>query len=168
MIGPTKNLDISTTGGVNDEAEIFQDTAPSATVVTIGNTTYNNKNNEEYVMYCFHNVEGVQKHGTYTGNGNADNAFIYTGFRPAFVYVKSTANSTPWMMLDTQRDPDNIASNYLLSEANNTEASSGASNAIDIYSNGFKVRSAAADMGAAVEHAWFAFAEIPFKYSTAR
>ena len=167
-LGATVNLDISTTGGSNDEAEIWQDTAPSATLVTIGNTTYNNKDDEIYVMYCFHNVEGFSKFGVYTGNGAADNAFVYTGFRPAFVYIKSTANSTPWMMWDTERDPDNPVINYLLSEANNVEDDSVGDNTIDILSNGFKIRTAAADMGTAVVHAYVAFAETPLKYSNGR
>ena len=167
-LGPTVNLDISTTGGTNDEAEIFQDTAPSATVVTIGNTTYNNKDDEIYVMYSFHDVDGFSKFGVYTGNGAADNAFVYTGFRPAFVYIKSVTNTLPWMMWDTERDPDNPVINYLLSEANNVEANAVASNTIDILSNGFKIRTAAADMGTAVVHAYVAFAETPLKYSNGR
>ena len=167
-LGATVNLDISTTGGTNDEAEIWQDTVPSATLVTVGNTTYNNKDDEIYVMYCFHDVDGFSKFGVYTGNGAADNAFVYTGFRPAFVYIKSTANSTPWMMWDTERDPDNPVINYLLSEANNTEANAVSDNSIDILSNGFKIRTAAADMGQAAVHAYVAFAETPLKYSNGR
>jgi len=167
-LGPTVNLDISTTGPSNDEAEIWQDTAPSATLVTIGNTTYNNKDDEIYVMYCFHNVEGFSKFGVYTGLGAADNAFVYTGFRPAFVYIKSVTNTLPWMMWDTKRDPDNPVINYLLSEANNVEANSASGNSIDILSNGFKVRTAAADMGTTVVHAYVAFAEVPLKYANAR
>ena len=119
-------------------------------------------------MYCFHDVDGFSKFGVYTGNGAADNAFVYTGFRPAFVYIKSTANSTPWMMWDTERDPDNPVINYLLSEANNVEDDSVGDNTIDILSNGFKVRTAAADMGQAAVHAYVAFAETPLKYSNGR
>ena len=72
------------------------------------------------------------------------------------------------MMWDTERDPDNPVINYLLSEANNTEANAVSDNSIDILSNGFKIRTAAADMGQAVVHAYVAFAETPLKYSNGR
>ena len=41
------------------------------------------------IAYCFAGVDGFSKFGTYTGNGNADGPFVYTGFRPAWVMVKT-------------------------------------------------------------------------------
>jgi hypothetical protein len=36
------------------------------------------------------------KFGSYTGNGNADGTFVYTGFKPAFVITKSTSTTGGW------------------------------------------------------------------------
>ena len=31
---------------------------------------------------------GFSKFGSYTGNGNTDGTFVYTGFKPKFVIIK--------------------------------------------------------------------------------
>jgi hypothetical protein len=43
-----------------------------------------------YIAYCFAEKQGFSKFGSYTGNGNADGTFVYTGFKPAFVIKKRT------------------------------------------------------------------------------
>ncbi len=42
---------------------------------------------ETYIAYCFAEKKGYSKFGSYTGNGNADGTFVYTGFKPAWVIV---------------------------------------------------------------------------------
>jgi hypothetical protein len=32
-----------------------------------------------YIAYCFAEVKGFSKFGSYTGNGSADGTFVYTG-----------------------------------------------------------------------------------------
>ena len=100
--------------------------------------------------------------GTYTGNGNADGTFIYTGFRPAFTIIKKTSDTGVWFMYDTTRDIDNKVQHRLLvndSQAENT----GSGDDIDIVSNGIKVRSSASAINASGQtFMYMAFAENPF------
>ena len=161
------NMDLSTTGAINNEAEIWQDTDPTSTLITIGNTTFNNNSGNEIVGYAFHSVEGFSKFGSFTGNANADGPFIYTGFMPELVIIKSGQVSTNWMTWDSERDTYNEVRNYLTVETNSTEAS-GTDNRLDFLSNGFKLRTAHADMNHASTTIYMAWAKTPFKYANAR
>jgi thioredoxin reductase len=56
-----------------------------------------------HIAYCFHSVDGYSKVGSYTGNGNADGTFVYTGFRPAWILVKNcTDANTSWVLFDNK------------------------------------------------------------------
>ncbi|MDP6584075.1 MAG: hypothetical protein QF535_05420, partial [Anaerolineales bacterium] len=89
--------------------------AVSSTLVTLGDAGENNASGDTYIMYCWASVDGYSKVGSYTGNGNADGTFVYTGFRPAWVMIKNTAASGSWYMYDTTRSPtENIMKNNLI------------------------------------------------------
>jgi hypothetical protein len=60
---------------------------------------------DNFVAYCFAEVEGFSKFGSYTGNGSADGPFVWCGFRPAWVMVKRADSTGNWFMYDTSRDP---------------------------------------------------------------
>ena len=115
----------------------FNDTAPSSSVITLG--TWNDVNNSSgtYICYAFAKIAGFSDFGTYTGNGNADGPFVYTGFKPAFLMVKNTSESNNCFIQDNLRAGYN-ASNYLLKP--NTNGAEDTGTHIDIYSNGFKTR----------------------------
>ena len=81
---------------------------------------HTNKSGDEYVAYCFANVEGYQKIGTYTGTGATGNA-VTVGFKPKFVMVKSTTAAEPWFILDNARDTDNPRDNRLMVDSNAAE-----------------------------------------------
>ena len=126
-----------------------------------------NRNNEGFIAYCFHSVDGYSKVGSYTGNGNADGTFVYTGFRPAFVLTKVTNAADDWSIADYARSPHNVAGESLRPNSVSAEDSSAD---IDILSNGFKLRQADShrinyDGDTFI---YIAFAETPFKYSNAR
>ena len=61
------------------------------------------------IAYCFAEKQGYSKFGSYTGNGNADGTFVYTGFKPAFVMVKKTSGTGNWEIMDNKRDTYNAA-----------------------------------------------------------
>ena len=129
--------------------------------------TENNGNDESYIAYCFHSVDGYSKVGSYTGNGNADGTFVYTGFRPAWIMVKHTTQSESWTIWDTDRDTYNQADLRLFADANTAETENAL--AVDILSNGFKFRHADASFNDSGDtFIYLAFAETPFKYSNAR
>ena len=81
---------------------------------------HTNGSGDEYVAYCFANVEGYQKIGTYTGTGATGNV-VTVGFKPKFVMVKSTTAAEPWFILDNARDTDNPRDNRLMVDTSAAE-----------------------------------------------
>jgi hypothetical protein len=123
--------------------------------------------NNPMIAYCFAEVKGFSKFGSYTGNGSTDGTFIYTGFKPAFVMMKNASQSGKWLMMDNKRptsggNPNNAR---LFADVGNVEST--ASNMIDILSNGFKLRTSDTDHNASGDiNIYMAFAENPFVTST--
>ena len=148
-------------------AGYWNSTAPTSSVFTyIGNGTGN------MVAYCWTPIAGFSAFGSYTGNGSTDGPFVYTGFRPKFVLLKRTDNVGDWYMLDTSRDPYNLATQKLmadLSVAENGNGESTSTNTLDILSNGYKLRSTnTASNQSSGTYIYMAFAENPQKFSLAR
>jgi hypothetical protein len=142
----------------------------SKTSSTIGfPTSYasTNGNGTTYVAYCWAEIAGFSKFNFYTGNGSSDGPFIYTGFRPKFVLVKrSDAGPSNWTIEDTSRDAYNVAQTVLYPHLSNAE---GTQSAIDILSNGFKVRHSTSEQnGSGATYMYACWAEVPFKQSLAR
>nr|ANO58169.1 hypothetical protein [uncultured Gammaproteobacteria bacterium] len=164
-VGWTKYLVLDTAAAAATSSVRWNDTAPSASVVTLGTSTTVNASGGTYVAYCFHSVEGYSKVGRYEGNGNADGTFVYTGFRPAFIMTKSVDSTSDWQMFDDKRVGYNV-DNYEL-EANDNVAEDTSTDFIDIVSNGFKNR-ITTDPNVAETYIYIAFASYPFKYSPAR
>lgn len=118
----------------------------------------------DYIYYVWHNVPGMQKFGSYVGNGNADGPFIYLGFRPAFVMVKrATGGSANWQIMDTARSTFNPADKWI--EANEPAAEQTGNSFIkeDFLSNGFKPRGGASsqDNISGSVYVYMAWAEAP-------
>jgi len=114
-----------------------------------------------YIAYCWSEVEGFSKFGSYTGNGNADGPFVYTGFRPAFILIKHTNGADNWIILDTARDTYNVAGKFLLP---NTTGVEGSGSILDVVSNGFKFRAVSSSYnGSGGEYIYAAYAEHPFQ-----
>ena len=161
-LGGGFSMGLNNTNAKDTNTGFWNNTAPSSTVFTLGNNTDANETGKNFIAYCFAEKKGHSKFGSYTGNGNSDGAFAYTGFKPAFVIIKSSsASSTNWNMYDNKRDGFN-GSNENLS-ANLADAESSGNNRIDILSNGFKVRASTADVGtSSATYIYMAFAENPF------
>jgi hypothetical protein len=115
----------------------------------------------DLVAYCFAEIPGYSKIGSYTGNGSADGPFVWCGFRPKFILLKDvTTGGTSWITLDAVRDSFNVAQNYLAPNVTNAE---GASSALDITASGFKLRASSTPWNANnATHVFIAFAEHPF------
>lgn len=144
-------------------------TSPTSTTFGFvsGSSNVDNVNNNTVPMiaYCFAEILGYSKFGIYTGNGAADGPFVYTGFEPRFVCVKRLNSTGGWTILDSSRDPYNVASKYLFAE---TSAAEGTVALEDFLSNGFKLRSTSTSVNASGTYIYFAFAENPFKNALAR
>jgi hypothetical protein len=160
------------TGSTQSISNYWGSSVPTSSVFGVytgDNIPNNNYLNASMIAFCWAEVEGFSRFGTYTGNGSADGPFVYCGFKPAFVLIKNTTGNN-WTIVDNKRDASNVAKRRLFPGANATE-DSGANN-VDMLSNGFKLRiSGASDAGAnqnATTFIYAAFAESPFKYATAR
>jgi len=139
---------------------------------TSGSSNANNVNTNgaTYVAYCFAAVSGYSAMGSFVGNGSNDGPFVYCGFRPRFIILKNASvggAGYDWEIVDTSRSTYNVVSAELAANLSNAESSSW--NAVDILSNGFKLR----DLGAAQNGngntiIYMAFAESPFRISRAR
>ena len=138
----------------------FQSTYPGTSTFSISSADGCNKNGEENIAYCFAEKQGYSKFGSYTGNGNADGAFVYTGFKPAFVIFKRTNGTGNWQLIDNKRIGFNV-DNYTLYP--NSNIADQDENDADILSNGFKLRGTGTDgNGSGDTYIYMAFAENPF------
>ena len=167
----THYLELDTTGASDDSNIRWNDTAPSASVVTLGTTTNVNGDGATYVAYCFHSVEGYSKIGGYTGNASSDGPFLYTGFRPAFFVTKNLiATNQGWITLDSVRSNFNSTnlSAGKLDPSNTAIESDNSIYAMDFVSNGVKLIGTDGGINVAQDYLYIAIAEFPFKYANSR
>jgi len=151
------NLDYAT----QDYPSFWNDTTPSSSVFTLGDGSDTNPSGT-MIAYLFAPKQGYSAMGSYTGNGNADGPFVYTGFRPALVIQKqATDTGTPWLMWDNKRNPYNETGQLLYPNTTGAEVDGG--NPIDMLSNGFKLRTSGSyNNGSGKTITYMAFAEAPF------
>jgi hypothetical protein len=159
------------TGGGTNGAIGYQSTNTSTVFgFTAGSSSVNsvNTNGATYVAYCWSEIAGFSKFGSYTGNGSSDGTFVYTGFRPRFIMWKNATQGSQWILLDTARNTYNVSNAYL--EPNTLDTENTASTVVDILSNGFKLRNAGGtDFNEnANTYIYMAFCENPLKFSNAR
>ena len=159
-IGNNSGVNLNGTGAQSGaDSGWWNNTTPTSSVFTLG--TYANESSN-YVSYCFAEIEGYSKFGSYTGNGSTDGTFVYTGFRPAWILRKSSSNAELWSILDSTRSPINYAQDVLRANTSDAEGSATWST-IDILSNGFKMRATdASTNGSGNTYIYMCFASNPF------
>jgi hypothetical protein len=157
------------TNGVetNGSGAMFNSTAPTSSVFSVGTHNITNLLDNTYIAYCFAPVEGYSAMGSYTGNGSsADGPFVYTGMRPAFILIKNISAASNWIILDNARDPVNAALDRLSPNLSNAEDTT---STLDITSTGFKIRrNGTTENISGNTYIYAAFASHPFKTSRAR
>jgi hypothetical protein len=148
---------------------LYQRPDSSLIYLNTGTSESTNVSGSTYITYSWAEIEGFSKFGSFVANANSDGPFAYCGFKPAWVIVKNTTRAGGWMILDSSRDPVNVASNFL--EANDTDAEASTQPRLDFVSNGFKVRAGSSytpnDTSGDV-YIFAAFAESPINYSNAK
>ena len=142
VLGATKSLNLNTSDAQATGITEFQSTEPTTSVFSLATDNNVNGSGQRYVAYCFNNVEGYSKFGSYTGNGSTDGTFIYTGFRPALVIVKKYSAGENWNMTDSTRSPFNVCQHGLSPSTSSAEDTTNGVR-IDLLSNGFKPRDTA-------------------------
>jgi hypothetical protein len=157
------------------DSTLWNNTTPTSTLFYVGTDPAVNASGGTYIAYLWVEVAGFSKFGSYTGNNNTDGPFVYCGFKPRLVLIKRTDASVSyangsWYIVDTTRNPSNVAYVSLLSSDNSVqEYTENAAITWDILSNGFKIRGSYSSINASGgTYIFAAFADAPFKYATAR
>ena len=159
-LGATKCVQWDDDSAEADIAGRFNDTEPTTSVFTVGDADAVNKNTYTYVTYLWRSVQGFSKIGKYKGTGNANGTFIYTGFRPAWVFIKKTSGSDNWILVDNKRDGYNGSVEPIYINLANAEATA---EPMDLLSNGFKMlRTDGGENASGATYIYMAFAEQPF------
>ena len=162
--GIDKHGSLNNTNAFNSNTNIFP-TLPTTSIFYPGSDASINSSSRTYVAYCFAEKKGYSKFGSYTGNGNADGTFVYTGFKPAWVMVKATSGSSSWTILDNKRNTFNPMGKGLFPD--DSQAEYDYTDRRDFYSNGFKIRNtSSAENSSGATYIYMAFAENPFVTST--
>ena len=166
-VGINKVFYLNSTAAPISNTEQYR-AVPTSSVYTVGVGGDINNASGTYVAYVFAEVEGFSSIGSYTGNGSTDGPFVYTGFTPEFIMVKSSSNSgTNWDMLDATREPYNTRGNQLFANSSSAEANN--DHECDFLSNGFKWRDTSSSVNAnGYTYLFMAFAKSPFKTATAQ
>jgi len=162
-------LQLNLTNGEATAGDFFNGGDTTTTTFPLGTGgSQTNASGNDHIAYCWAEIEGYSKFGTYVGNANADGTFIYCGFKPAFVITKRTDGTSSWLIHDSSRDPVNPVLGALYT--NSSDAEGRGSVRVDFVSNGFKHRNS--DGGAANNYAnayvFMAFAESPFQTANAK
>jgi hypothetical protein len=163
-VGNTKALYLNndTTGATS--STFWNNTTPTSSVFTVGSDAATNGSGDTQIAYCFAEKSGYSSMGKYTGNGNADGTFVYTGFKPAWIMIKQSDGANGWNIYDNKRNTFNVMDKYLLANTSGAEASY---SVIDFLSNGIKLRNTASSFNTSgASYIYMAFAENPFVTST--
>ena len=162
----TDYLALSRSNAVADYV-MWNDTAPTSSLWTVGVASHNSGANEEHISFLFADVEGFSKSGSYVGNGNADGSFIYTGGRVQWIMIKNITDAgEDWEIWDSTRDPDNVVTQRLKANTNGADVSS---TFMDFVANGVKLRNTSGGYNASGKtYVYIAFADQPFKFANAR
>ena len=160
----TKYLVLNTNAAAADDATYWNDTAPTSSVLTVGTNHSVNADGENYVAYVWAPVEGGSRFGRFQGNEDDDGTFIYTGFRPKIIFIKENDNADDWCVYDTARSTFNPVQKVVRWENAAAEFDNSA-RAIDILSNGFKIRTSNSTINQASTFVYGAWGDVPFKYN---
>jgi len=161
VLGANKYIYLNDTAAVatDSSSEFWNNTAPTSTVFSVKSAAYTNGSGNTYVAYCFAQKTGFSKFGSYTGNGNANGTFIYTGFKPSLIIIKRSDASAWWSMFNDKSLGYNPDNNALFPSSNDAENTS---NFLDIVSNGFKLRDSNTNLNnSGSTHIFMAFAKAP-------
>ena len=166
-LGWTKRLFLDLSVGIQTNTGAWNDTAPTSSVITLGSGSLANQSSKKHIAYCWAEIEGFSKFGSYVGNGNADGPFVYCGFKPAWVMIKRSSASENWAILDSSRNSTNLTNNFLRPDESSIETISAAD--MDLLSNGFKLRGTdTKSNGSGSTYIFVAFAESPLQTANAK
>jgi hypothetical protein len=161
-LGAGNYLSLDLTNASFSSSTMWNNTAPTSTVFGIGTDTSTNEGGKLFVAYCFAEIPGYSKIGSYIGNGSADGPFVWCGFTPAWIMIKGTSSDRYWPIRNSTPDAFNPNDAYIYANAVDGEASA-STMSVDFVSNGFKMRTTGTQInGGSETYIYIAFAENPF------
>ena len=141
--------------------DIWNSAQMTATTFGVGSSSITNQTGQLMTAYVWTAIPGYSSFGKYTGNSNSSGTFVNTGFKVAWIIVKSINGAGSWLIYDSTRDPYNPANHYLYTDLQDGEAPN---LDVDFLSNGFKMRNVTTSTNTdGVEYVYAAFAENPFQ-----
>ena len=164
-LGNTKNIVLNTTAAEATSSTMWNNTSPTSTTFSLGSYDEVNGSSAPHVAYCFAEKQGFSKFGSYTGNGNADGTFVYTGFTPSFFMIKEVETTGDWHIffnnIATQQNPIKGILYPNLTGADSDSLS------VDFLANGVKHRTSGGGQNESGKtYIYMAFAEEPLVTST--
>jgi hypothetical protein len=167
-IGAANRLLLSQSLSSAADSTMWNNTAPTTSVFSVGTNAGVNANTINYVAYCFAEIAGFSKIGSYTGNGLPDGPFVFCGFRPRFVLIKRTDVAADWVIFDSSRNTGNLTT-QILEPSQSLAEITGSGSSLDLLSSGVKMRGAGLEINVNNgTYIFAAFAEVPSKYALAR
>ena len=165
-------MHLDANSGFSDYNLIWNDTAPTSSVFSVGSASNVNASGSTYVHYCWSEIDGMSKFGYYVGTGSTDGPYIMTNMRPRIIIIKRSDSSSGWTIIDTERythnDDDGPGRIELDTDAAEVTGSS-ASREMDLYSNGFKIKSTNSNINTnGGRYIYACWGDQPSKYSNAR
>jgi len=163
-IGWGNGVYLNDTDASTGDAGAWNSTAPTSSIFYVGNSSFTNQSSATYVSYIFSERKGYSKFSSYTGNGNADGTFVYTGMKSSFIMLKPTSTTGNWFILDNKRSSFNVMDKYIRANQSSAEATF---SMMDFVSNGVKIKTSDSSInGSGVSYIYMCFAENPFVTST--
>jgi hypothetical protein len=140
-LGASQQLVVNATDASDGAGVMWNSTAPTASVFSLGNDSEVNGSGGTYVAYLFATVAGVSKVGSYTGTGTT--LQVNCGFTGGsrFVLIKRTDSTGDWYVWDSARGI--VAGNDSYLVLNSTAAEVTTTDWVDTHSPGFELSNAA-------------------------
>ena len=146
-LGGNKVLELNTTDAVATTTTPFNGTVPTSSVVHLGTNNGTNGSGDDMIAYCFADVPGYQRIGSYTGNGSTTGPVVVTGFKPRFIMFKKSSSASDtfgWYMIDSERDLNNTRDSFLYANGSGTENSN--AGILDINADGFQIKNSSGNV----------------------
>ena len=139
----TNYLVLNDTAAEATGAAMWNSTAPSSSVISLGTDGQTNGTGKNNIMYAFSDVKGYSKFGYFKGNGETNGPVVYCGFKPQYLVIKryNSGASVGWGLYDNKRNGYNDNNRTFYIQSTSAEDSGGY---VDFYSTGFKLTSSSA------------------------
>jgi hypothetical protein len=140
-LGWTKYIQLNNTDAPITQTDIWNNTSPTSSVFTVGDSGNTNFSSWTYVAYLFATCAGVSKVGSYTGNGSTQtiNCGFTSGARFVLIRRANTSITADWYVYDTARGMTVLTDPYFL--MNTTAAETATLGSVTTVSTGFALNS---------------------------